>query len=111
MTPAPGVDGALKRYRVMAYVTGSFLLVVFLGLVRYLPGINASQSLDTALGYVAQMHGLIYIVYLVVSFMLWAKMRWTYPKLLLIALGGVIPLLSFFLERRVSREVAASLDA
>jgi hypothetical protein len=36
-------------------------------------------------------------------------MRWTFPRFLVIALGGVIPLSSFLIERRVHREVEAWL--
>jgi hypothetical protein len=36
-------------------------------------------------------------------------MRWSFPRLILLALGGVIPFLSFFLEVRVAREVRSYL--
>ena len=32
-------------------------------------------------------------------------MRWQLPRFLLLALGGIIPFLSFILEGRVAREV------
>ncbi|MBK0420724.1 DUF3817 domain-containing protein [Leucobacter sp. CSA2] len=55
-------------------------------------------------------HGWFYVVYLVSDFMLWSPMRWGFGKFLLIALGGVVPFMSFFLEARVVREVNAFLD-
>ncbi|MGO7983670.1 DUF3817 domain-containing protein, partial [Rhizobium johnstonii] len=52
---------------------------------------------------------LVYVVYLFADFRLWSLMRWQFPRFLIIALGGVIPLLSFFLEGRIAREVRAYL--
>lgn len=101
----------LTRYRVMAVITGTFLVVVFVGMLRYLPGVEVSAGVETALGFVAQAHGVIYIVYLVVSYMLWSAMPWKMSRLVVMALGGIVPLLSFILERRLAREVAASLSA
>ena len=56
-------------------------------------------------------HGWFYVVYLFSDFRLWSLMRWPFSKFILIALGGVIPLLSFFLEVRVAREVETYLAA
>lgn len=55
-------------------------------------------------------HGWFYVVYLVSDFMVWSPMRWNFGRFLLIALGGVIPLMSFFLEGRIVREVTNFLD-
>lgn len=54
-------------------------------------------------------HGWFYVAYLISCFMLWSPMRWNFPRFLLLALGGVIPLMSFFLEVRVAREVSGFL--
>ena len=43
-------------------------------------------------------HGWLYVVYLLVDFRLWTIMRWSVIRFLLIALGGVVPLLSFITE-------------
>ena len=43
-------------------------------------------------------HGWFYVVYLFADFRLWSLMRWSFTRFLLIALGGVIPFLSFFVE-------------
>ncbi|WP_336658837.1 DUF3817 domain-containing protein [Leucobacter sp. USHLN153] len=54
-------------------------------------------------------HGWFYVVYLISDFALWSPMRWGFGKFLLIALGGVIPFMSFFLEARIVRQVNAKL--
>ena len=56
-------------------------------------------------------HGWFYVVYLISNFMLWSPMRWSFMRFLLLALGGVIPLMSFFLEVRTAREVKALLNS
>ena len=57
------------------------------------------------------LHGWFYVVYLYSDFRLWSLMRWTFPRFIIIALGGVVPFLSFIVERRVHRQTVAELDA
>ncbi|MDQ6741166.1 MAG: DUF3817 domain-containing protein, partial [Actinomycetota bacterium] len=54
-------------------------------------------------------HGWMYVVYLIADFRLWSLMRWPFSRFILIALGGVIPFLSFFLETRIHRQVESEL--
>ncbi len=56
-------------------------------------------------------HGWFYVIYLVSDFLLWSPMRWNFWRFILIALGGVIPFMSFILEARIVREVTGFLDA
>ena len=87
--------GALSRYRVMAYVTGSMLLVLCLEMVlKYGFHVNA-------LDWVPRLHGFVYIVYLVTVFDLWSVMRWKLGRFVTMAAAGVVPVMSFVLERRV----------
>jgi integral membrane protein len=53
----------------------------------------------------------MYVVYLVSNFRLWSLMRWPFSKMILLALGGVIPLLSFIVEKKFHAEVEAELAA
>src|SRR5690606_4390894 len=54
-------------------------------------------------------HGWFYVVYLFACFRVWSLMRWPFLRFILLALGGVVPALSFFMEVRVSRETKAYL--
>lgn len=56
-------------------------------------------------------HGWFYVLYLIACFMVWSPMRWRFPRFIGLALGGVVPLLSFFMEVRVAREVTKFLDS
>lgn len=97
--------GALLRFRVLAYVVGVLLvLLVCVGVpLRYLAGIpEVSRT-------VSPVHGLMFVVYLVALLDLGRRMQWPLRRLLLLALAGVVPFLSFFAERGVTREVQARL--
>jgi len=54
-------------------------------------------------------HGWFYVVYLFACFRVWSLMRWPFLRFITLALGGVVPFLSFFMEARVAREVKAYL--
>ncbi|MDN4471583.1 DUF3817 domain-containing protein [Demequina zhanjiangensis] len=107
----PKLAGALTRYRAMAIITGVFLITVFVGLLRYLPFIDLTDGpVDSFFSGVAIIHGWIYVAYLITVVMLWSRMRWGLGRLIYMAAGGVVPLLSFFAERRIAREVAGSVN-
>lgn len=65
-------------------------------------GINVSLA-------ILVIHGWFYVVYLFACFRIWSLMRWGFPRFITLALGGIVPLLSFFMEARVAREVKAYL--
>ena len=95
---------ALTRYRVMAIITGVFLLVVTVQLlVREVFGPEILGS------WVAIVHGWIYIIYLVTVVDMWSRLRWGPARLAGLVLAGVVPFVSFVVEHRVTREVRALL--
>lgn len=102
--PPRKLAGALLRYRVMAFVTGGFLLLLCVEMVlKY--GFNGSEAV---LGdWIAIVHGWIYVIYLVTVIDLWSSLRWGLRRLAALVLAGVVPLLSFYAERRTSEDVRA----
>lgn len=110
-TASAVTPGALLRYRVMAFITGTLLIVVFLGLLRYVGVFERTDGVEEFFGILAQVHGFIYIVYVATVLQLWLQARWGYGRLATMFLGGVVPLLSFFIEHRVTREVRAAQEA
>ena len=109
------IRGALTRYRVMAIITGTFLLVLTaVTLVKYI-GLwvfewenDAFLSVALTIGIV---HGWIFVVYLLTCIDLWTKMKWQFGRLVYMALGGVIPVLGFFIEVKLAREVKNGLES
>ncbi|MEU4891606.1 DUF3817 domain-containing protein [Streptomyces sp. NPDC044780] len=91
----------LTRYRVMAYVTAVMLLVLCTCMVfKY--GFDTGEGLTLV---VSQIHGVLYIIYLVFAFDLGSKAKWPFGKLLWVLIAGTIPTAAFFVERQVVREV------
>jgi integral membrane protein len=91
----------LTRYRVMAYVTAVMLLLLCACMImKY--GFGTGESVTLA---VAQLHGFLYIIYLVFAFELGQKARWSFGKLLWVLVAGTLPTAAFFVERRVTREI------
>ncbi|GAA4627629.1 DUF3817 domain-containing protein [Cellulomonas oligotrophica] len=108
--------GALTRYRVMAWITGSMLVLLCVEMVlKYLlqlNGVDAEGDPNPVLGaWIAFAHGWIYVVYLVTVFDLWSTLRWKVGRLVTLALAGVVPVMSFVLERRVHADAQARVDA
>lgn len=111
----------LRLYQVSSVITGVLLLLLCAEmLVKYafgheleLGGPNGFLALApsgtiTAVNLstgILIVHGWFYVLYLFSDFRLWSMMRWPFSRFLLIALGGVVPTLSFFLEVRVARQV------
>jgi integral membrane protein len=116
------VKKVLKLFTVSSYITGIFLLLLmitwgirrlpFLGYDLWLMGPNGfitfeqygiegeglpdvGVNLTVAILIV---HGWLYVLYLFADFRLWTLMRWSFFRFLIIAAGGVVPLLSFFTE-------------
>jgi len=108
---AAKVRSALLRYRVLAWATGFGLLVLTYALLRYplgwmgveLPG---GEAVNEVMGPV---HGTLYIVLLITTFDLGTRVRWPWSRMLLTALAGTIPFLSFYAERKNQLDVRAKL--
>jgi integral membrane protein len=121
----PRIPGAVRLYQVASIITGVLLLLLFAELVIKF-GFHHELELGGPSGFLAFVpndtvtavnlstgiliaHGWFYVLYLFSDFRLWSLMRWPFSRFILIALGGVVPTLSFFVETRISREVKAYL--
>ncbi|MBU6265867.1 MAG: DUF3817 domain-containing protein [Actinomycetales bacterium] len=147
----PRIPGALKFYKVMSYITGTFLLLlvgemilkycidardwsfvtpggmtdaatgdfVFLepgfeieafgphGFIALVPS-DTVTAVNLSIG-ILIVHGWLYVAYLFSGFRIWSMMRWNFGKLLIIALGGIVPGLSFVVEHFYAKKVVAFL--
>jgi integral membrane protein len=103
--------GALARYRVLAIITGVMLLILCVEmLVKY--GVGQFVDVEDVMRYVSWIpfaHGWIYVVYLVTVLDLWTKMRWGWGRLATMVFAGVVPVMSFILEKKVHAEAEAKL--
>jgi len=99
------VRNALIRYRVMAYIVGTLLVVlVCVGLPLKYFGDDGRVVTWTGIP-----HGWLYMILLITAVDLGRRARWSWKRLLLIALAGTIPFLSFVAERSATRDVREKL--
>ncbi len=121
-------------YRVSSYVTGIFLLLLmitwgirrlpFLGYDLWLMGPNGFITFESygvegeglpdvganLTVWILIVHGWLYVVYLLADFRLWTLLRWPFTRFLFIALGGIVPLLSFYTEAKYAKVAQAELE-
>lgn len=99
MTQEPG-GRALLGYRIMANVVG-VVLVLLVASLPYKYGAGHSEPTG-AIGFA---HGMLYIVLLASVVNLAFRRRFPLVWVVLVALAGTIPFLSFVAERQVTRRV------
>ena len=103
----PGARSRLTFFKVMAFIVGVGLLVLVVEMVlSYGVGLKGD---DNPLHWWPQPHGFIYMVYLVATALLGFKVGWSLPKMVGVMLAGCVPFLSFWVERKVAREVEAQM--
>jgi integral membrane protein len=87
----------------MAYATGVMLLVLTSSVVLHY-GFG-----DHRLWWSGPVHGFLYMGYLVATVVLGTTVRWQPVRMVLVALAGTIPFMSFVAERNVTRQVRGQL--
>ena len=117
----------MKVYRVSAAITGTLLLLLVVMMVfRWGFGLDIAYS--TAYGLQLQpkaiieeqglvnvsflilaLHGWLYVLYLACDFVMWRLARYSFGRFLFIALGGIIPFLSYYFEFQVPRYIKARI--
>ena len=95
--------GALMRYRVMAYIVGTALIIlVFVAIPLQYWG---HQKLVAEI--VAPIHGYLYLVYLAAGADLARRAHWHLGRILFVVCGGFVPFLAFFVEHWITRHMNA----
>ncbi|MFM6980598.1 MAG: DUF3817 domain-containing protein [Micrococcales bacterium] len=130
--PREAIQKALRFYKVSSTITGTLLMLLVVEMVvRYGFGLDlwgfgpngflalvphseeagamptSGINLSTA---VLVVHGWFYVVYLFADFRIWTLLRWNFFRFLLIAAGGVVPMLSFFTEAHFAKVAKAQLS-
>ncbi len=90
-------------YRVMAYVTGVVLIILC---ALAIAQIWANDG--AAVNAVGTVHGLLYIVYLIVSYPLTRRLRLATGPTIAVLLAGTVPVMTFVVERWVTRRFLTS---
>ncbi|MHB1874451.1 MAG: DUF3817 domain-containing protein [Streptosporangiaceae bacterium] len=92
---------SVRAYRIMAYLTGTVLIVLcFVGIPLQVFANNL-----VIVKYVGTLHGMFYIVYIVAAFIMTRMVRMKLASVgtIVVLLAGTVPILTFVVERWVSR--------
>ncbi|MFC0315894.1 DUF3817 domain-containing protein [Gordonia phosphorivorans] len=96
---AASIRTSLQRFRVLAWITGVWLLVLVAEMIaKYGFGVEGLE-------WIGPVHGAIYFLYFLMTLDLAMKVRWSIWKTFLTVLAGTIPLLSFWVEHIRNIEV------
>ncbi len=97
-------------YRVLAMIVGvllAFCALVALPLKYLAPEGSDLQQFGESASIMWVVHGWVFMLYVVVTFLLARRARWSVPFTALVLAAGLIPLIIFWVERRVVEKVRA----
>ena len=94
----------------MANIVGTFVIIVFSCFFGQLATgdtswFNQHQTLITVID---QVHGFLYMIFLVMAALLSTKAKWTPSFTITTLLAGTIPVVSFWAEHRATKAVRAA---
>lgn len=100
------MEKAFARYRIMSFVTGTTLLILFVTLGLHTVDLSLWQRIHLFVDVVGIGHGVVlYPIYLVMCFQLTLKARLNLVYLLCMLLSGFVPLLAFITEYYMQRKL------
>ena len=114
------MKSTLRAYRFMASVVGVLLIVLCLiGLPlhwahlvhpAWFPVGSDGERLGAAISqYLGVAHGWLYMIFVFVAFALSRRARWELGFTIVTLVCGTVPILSFWAERRATRQVETQL--
>ena len=100
---------AVRAYRTMAYVTGTMLCI----LVFVCIPLQVWAHNQVPVEIVGTLHGILYIIYIVIAFTMTraVRMKVASPSTVIVLAAGTIPILTFVVERWISRKYIAPVLA
>lgn len=99
-----GIEGALLRYRALAWTVGVGLIVlVFVGIPLQAAGHPEVVKV------VGPIHGFFYIVYLFAALDMARRARFSLWQMAMMLGAGLLPVLAFVIERKVTARVRREL--
>ena len=95
------MEKALARFKFIAYLAGVVLILFTIEITLKYSGI-------LEIPWFAQLHGIVYMVYVVIAFDMSRKAKLSLRETFLILIAGTIPVMSFIAENRIRRRVLNS---
>jgi integral membrane protein len=95
------MEKALARFKFIAYLAGVVLILFTIEITLKYSGI-------LEIPWFAQLHGIVYMVYVVIAFDISRKAKLSLRETFLVLIAGTIPVMSFVAESRIRRRVLNS---
>jgi integral membrane protein len=95
------MEKALARFKFIAYLAGVVLILFTIEITLKYSGI-------LEIPWFAQLHGIVYMVYVVIAFDISRRAKLSLRDTFLILIAGTIPVMSFIAESRIRRRVINS---
>ncbi len=93
---------AFQRYRIMSFITGTTLLILFVTLLLHSVDLSFWKHIKIFVDVLGIGHGIVlYPIYLVMSFQLALKARLHIGYVVLMMGAGFVPGLAFYMEHRM----------
>ena len=99
------MKSAVFRFRVMAIVCGVLSLILWFFYMPAKYGFHLERTQPNII-WITQIHGALYIFYVLAALQLSVKMRKSITGMLWMVLAGTLPVASFILERKVVRQTS-----
>lgn len=95
------MEKALARFKFIAYLAGIVLILFTIEIILKYSGI-------LEIPWFAQLHGIVYMVYVVIAFDMSRRAKLSLRDTFLVLIAGTIPVMSFIAESRIRRRVVNS---
>jgi integral membrane protein len=95
------MEKALARFKFIAYLAGVVLILFTIEITLKYSGI-------LEIPWFAQLHGIVYMVYVVIAFDISRRAKLSLRDTFLILIAGTIPVMSFIAESKIRRRVLNS---
>lgn len=99
------MKSAVFRFRVMAIICGVLSLILWFFYMPAKYGFHLERTQPNII-WITQIHGALYIFYVLAALQLSVKMRKSIVGMLWMILAGTLPVASFILERKVVRQTS-----
>lgn len=101
LIPLESIRKALLKYRILAWTTGAWLIVLSAEMVaKYIFGLDYSWF-----KFIGMIHGAVYMLYVFFTLDLAVKVRWPLGKAGGILLSGTVPVLGLIVEHFQTQDV------
>ena len=95
------MEKALARFKFIAYLAGVILILFTIEII-------IKYTLGPEIPWFAQLHGIVYMIYVVIAFDISHRAKLSLSQTLLVLLAGTVPIMSFIAEKKIRRRITNS---